>query len=126
MAPDLTYDPARMDDLAVDRLVERIKREAARHVDTHKGDLRAEALTEAAADLRARAELIRSSHGQAPDPLADAIWARCGRHQVPALTVDDPRTIAQVAYLAIADLLEDGRTDPAVTSDPRTETNHGH
>ena len=88
-------------------------------------------LDKVAADLRARAELIRSSHGQAPDPLADAIWERCGRHQVPAVIVDDPRTIAQVAYEAVADLLSkpaaevtgQDRTEPDVTSDPRTETN---
>ena len=88
-------------------------------------------LDKVAADLRARAELIRSSHGQAPDPLADAIWERCGRHQVPSVIVDDPRTIAQVAYETVADLLSrpapeatgQGRTIPNDLEPTRTEAN---
>ena len=88
-------------------------------------------LDKVAASLRARAELIRSSHGQAPDPLADAIWERCGRHQVPSVIVDDPRTIAQVAYETVADLLSrpapeatgQGRTIPNDLEPTRTEAN---
>ncbi|WP_433520084.1 hypothetical protein ACQP2T_63830 (plasmid) [Nonomuraea sp. CA-143628] len=121
MAPDLTFDPAqaRMDDIAVDRLVERIGREAARHVDAHKSDLRAEALAAAAADLRARAGLIRSSHGEEPDPLALAIWESCRRDPVAPLVLDDPRTITQVAYEAVADLLDPSAAE--VTGQHRTE-----
>lgn len=80
-------------------------------------------LDKVAASLRARAELIRSSHGQAPDPLADAIWNACHRDEVAGAVYADPRTIARAAYLAVADLIGQDRTDPAVTSDPRTETN---
>ena len=80
-------------------------------------------LDKVAADLRVRAELIRSSHGEAPDPLADAIWERCNRHPDMPLIVDDPRTLARAAYLAVADLLGQDGTDPAVTEHARTEAN---
>jgi hypothetical protein len=80
-------------------------------------------LDKVAADLRARAEAIHSSHGENGDPLADAIWARCNRHPDAPLVVDDPRTIARAAYLAVADLLGQDRTDPDVPEHARTEAN---
>ena len=80
-------------------------------------------LNKVAADLRARAELIRSSHGQAPDPLADAIWNACHRDEVAGVVYADPRTIVRAAYLAVADLLGQDRTDPDVTEHARTEAN---
>jgi hypothetical protein len=65
----------------------------------------------AAETLRALAQAIDDSAGNNDDPLADAIWTRCGREDGLPATVDDPRTIAMVAYKVCASLLAGGPGD---------------
>ncbi|MFI6496847.1 hypothetical protein [Nonomuraea typhae] len=69
----------------------------------HEHHVRCVALLDAAQALRARAQAIVDSRGEVDEPLAEAIWKGCGRHPGAPFTVDDPRTIARLALLAIAD-----------------------
>lgn len=70
-----------------------------------------------AAELRAAAQAIEDSRGEARDPLAEEIWQVCERdYDAPAVRAD-PRTIAAVAYRHIADRTAE-REAPVATPAP--------
>lgn len=51
-----------------------------------------------AAEQRAAAQAIIDSSGEDDDPLTDEVWSRCTQSQDAPATLEDPRTIAIVAY----------------------------
>jgi hypothetical protein len=58
-----------------------------------------------AAEYRDAAHAIEASAGENDDPLSNAIWTGCHASQSAPCVVDDPRTIAIVAYRHLASRL---------------------